>query len=200
MAVKFRRIRFGDGKQWKLLHPQNKTLLYSEDIKGYWCKEHKIGMPRIQAVISHYRHKHNGAKITDKIEFEEIIVEKSEKRLPVKVQKQNDISDGFFMRYLNQKSEPLPLTPERKKLIDEIKMLDNKEQEKWWVTDEKKIRNEVEVDISKQELYNRAKGANMSKSKLEEIRMKLGIPQEETDDESLETLKRLFMLRKLMGQ
>ena len=198
--MKFRRIRFGDGKQWKLLHPQNKTLLYSEDIKGYWCKEHKIGMPRIQAVISHYRHKHNGAKITNKIEFEEIIVEKSEKRLPVKVQKQNDISDGFFMRYLNQKSEPLPLTPERKKLIDEIKMLDNKEQEKWWVTDEKKIRNEVEVDISKQELYNRAKGANMSKSKLEEIRMKLGIPQEETDDESLETLKRLFMLRKLMGQ
>ena len=187
-AVKFRRIRFGDGKQWKLLHPQNKTLLYSDDIKGYWCKEHKIGMPRIQAVISHYRHKHNGAKISDKIEFEEAIVEKSEKRLPVQLQKQKEINSSYsmFLNLRNNNTQPLPLTPERKKLIDDIKKLD---EEEWWVVDEKKIKNEIDADISKYETYNRAKNEKMPKSKLEEIRLKLGIPQEETDDELSEMLK-----------
>ena len=198
-AVKFRRIRFGDGKQWKLLHSQNKTLLYSDDIKGYWCKEHKLGTPRIQAVKSHYRHKHNGAEITDKIEFEEVIVEKSEKGLPVKLQKQKEISSSYsvFLNLSSNNPQPLPLTPERKKLIDDIKKLD---EEKWWVADVKKIKNEVEADIAKYEIYNRAKDAKMPKSKLEEIRLKLGIPPEETNDESSEMLKKYIIFKILTGQ
>jgi hypothetical protein len=43
---KFRRIRFRDSKNWVLLHPQNKTLLFASDISGYWCREHRKEMSR----------------------------------------------------------------------------------------------------------------------------------------------------------
>ena len=166
------------------MHPQNKTLLFAKDINGYWCKEHQIGMARIQAVISHYRHNHNDAKITDIIEFEEVDIDKPGKSLPIKLQKQkrNDDLTESVMNTLRSKS--IPLTPDRKKLIDEIRMLDNKE-EKWWVTDYDKISKELDKKMIGHAFYKKAKAAGLPKHDLDQIRYLYDLPSDDADDKKI---------------
>ena len=105
---------------------------------------------------------------------------------------------GYFMNTLRT-TKSIPLTPDRKKLMDEIRMLNNKE-EKWCEVDHKKIREEYNEKILDHELYKRAEAAGISKNGLEVIRNQLGIQIDDPYEELERELLIKYISRKLDEQ
>lgn len=163
------------------MYPQNKTLLFAQDIKGYWCKEHQKGMPRIQAVISHYRHNHNGKKISDITEFQDSSIdEKSGKKLSTKLQKEKERQAFIAKCFASLRHKGSPPDRVQKFYVCHAR---KKEEEEWWKEIDKKGREETESKILDHELYKRAKDAGLPKSELDWLKIQLRIVSEDTDED-----------------
>jgi hypothetical protein len=175
---KFKKIKFNRSNQWRLLNPQNQTLLFAADIKGYFCKEHKIGFSRIQSVISHYFHKHDGKKLDAKIEYDDTAESLTKNRNLSK----SKIAEREKQRYISaifKKLEPDHLS--HSELAKKISITDQQKDNRWW---EKRNEEDIENQIKNYEILERAKKANMPEEKLHEIKLKLGINLlKEYDDE-----------------